>query len=515
MHWLTVMVRTVAFAGLLVSLQIHVQADSSRPNILFIAVDDMKPALGAYGDPYAITPNMDKLAGAGQAFEKAYCQYAVCAPSRASLLTGLRPDTTEVLDLTTHIRDVIPEVVTLPQHFGQQGYHVAGIGKLFHGGNAHAQDNELSFFGNWQYTQGSKKSYYEPGKSEYEDAKIAAGIPPWKVRPSLTDRGVIEPFETADGNATRQAMQLIQELSAKRKADGTPFFLAVGYKKPHLPFTAPEQYWELYDGVDFGYADYRGTRQIPEGSEPWTPPGVTTELSHYGDFPQGGIKDPAFAQQLVHAYYACVSFIDDMIGELVGELEAQGQLDDTIIIIWGDHGWHLGDHDGFWAKHSNFEQATRSPLIISYPDLPHQGLLNANVVEFVDIYPTLCELAGVPLPEQPAGLELQGASLVPIMNDPSAAWPNTAFSQYRANPRNHGQLMGHSIRDPRYRLTAWYKRGDSKDDSTQTDEIVLLELYDYQLDPGETRNVAADPGYQPVVKELMAKLDAGRGWMNR
>lgn len=481
---------------------------TDRPNVLFIAVDDLKPVLGAYGDPFAQTPNMDRIAAQGRVFDKAYCQYAVCAPSRASLLTGLRPDTSEVLDLNTPVRKHIPDVITLPQHFGQQGYNVAGIGKIYHGGNAASQDNDLSFFGNWQYTPGSKKSHYEPGKREEEDRQIKSGKPFWEARPSMTDRGPVDDDAYIDGQMTKRAKMMLQGLAADRKQSGEPFFLAVGFQKPHLPFTAPDKYWKLYDDTDFGYSDYRGSRKIPEGSEPWTGPGEGTELRAYDDYPKGGIKDPETARHLVHAYYACVSYVDALIGELLAELENQGMADNTVIILWGDHGWHLGDHDGFWAKHSNFEQATRSPLLIAYPGIPRAGSTSEHVVEFVDIYPTLCDLAGLPLPQQPKGLELQGASMKGIMENPDAPWSDLAFSQY-IGPRN---VVGHSLRNERYRLTKWYQRGNALDEKTQTDKVVLTELYDYLEDPEETKNFAQDPAYQQIVEAMAAQLDAGFGW---
>jgi len=493
---------------LLASALVSAAHAADRPNVLFIAVDDLKPVLGAYGDPIAKTPNMDRIAEQGRVFDLAYCQFAVCAPSRASIMTGLRPDTTGVLDLKTKIRDTIPEVISLPQHFGQQGYNVAGIGKIYHGGNAKAQDNDVSFFGNWQYTPGSKKSHYEPGKREEEDRQIKSGTPFWEARPSMTDRGSVDDYTYIDGQMTRKAVQMLQGLAAEQKDNGKPFFLAVGYQKPHLPFTAPDKYWKLYDDVDFGYGDYRGTRKTPQGTEAWTGPGKGVEIRAYDDYPKDGIKDPEQARHLVHAYYACVSYVDALIGEVLDELEAQGQADNTIIVLWGDHGWHLGDHDGYWAKHSNFEQATRSPLLISYPGIPRPGSTNKNVVELVDIYPTLCDLAGLPMPKQPAELALQGASMAGILKDPNAPWSNLAFSQFSARKG----VMGHSMRNERYRLTVWYDRPIYNQPESQTDKQILVELYDYLEDPNETKNHAQDPAYRPILEAMMAQLDAGFGW---
>lgn len=498
----------VSILGCILSLLLASGAGAERPNVLFIAVDDLKPAIGAYGDPYAITPTMDRLAQSGQWFEKAYCQYATCAPSRASLLTGLRPDSTRIVDLRTHHRETLPEVVTLPQHFGNEGYAVAGIGKLFHGGNHRNQDSEESFFGNWHYTPGSKKRYYEPGKSEAEDRRLAAGENFWEVLPSLTDRGPVGDEAYIDGKMTAKAMELLSELAANRNASGEPFFLAVGFKRPHLPFNAPDKYWAPFDGVDFGLSGYTGSRQLPVGSEPWTPPSEGTELSHYEDYPKGGIKDPAFARHLVAGYYASVSYVDALIGKLMAKLEMVGEADNTIIVLWGDHGWHLGDHDGWWAKHSNFEQATRSPLMIRYPGMAVSGVRNPRVVELVDIYPTLCDLAGLPQPDQPGDLVLQGKSMRPILEDSRAPWSDLAFSQYTAR----GNLMGHSLRSPRFRLTVWFERPQPNDPTTQTDNIELIELYDYGKDPYETHNGYGTEEYSSIAEKMMATLDAGRGW---
>lgn len=494
----------VCFGALVV-----VHAQNASPNVLFIAVDDLRPITGAYGDAIAQTPNLDRLAAQGRVFNKAYCQYAVCAPSRASLLSGLRPDSAEVLDLQTDLRDVLPDIITLPQHFGQQGYQVAGIGKIFHGGSPKNQDNEQSFGGNWVYTPGGKKRYFQPDNSAEEERQLKSGKPFWEVQPSMTDRGPVDDDAYIDGRTNNQAIKMLRDLSQQRKESGAPFFLAVGYQKPHLPFTAPDKYWALYDDVDFGYAKYQGKRAIPTGSEPWTAPAEGTEMRPYDDYPKGGIKDPKTAAHLAQGYYACMSYIDALIGELLDELQSQGMADNTIIVLWGDHGWHLGDHDGFWAKHSNFEQATRSPLIISYPGIPNPGAANDNVVELVDIYPTLCDLAGLPAPNQPAGLALQGASMAGILKDPQAPWSNLAFSQYIGRPSG---VAGHSLRNERYRLTEWYERDKVKDETTQQPNPILVELYDYEADPLESTNQSRNPAYRQIVEAMSAELNSGLGW---
>lgn len=467
-----------------------------RPNVLFIAVDDLKPVLGCYGDEIAITPNMDRLAADGTRFDRAYCQAAICGPSRASLLTGLRPDSSRIMDLKEKIRNIHPDIITLPQHFKNNGYAMAGIGKIFDGRSVKNRDSQPSWGGNYFYPQFEKR-YFEPGKSEKEDALFAAGKNFWNVRVSLTDRGICRNEQTKDGNATVQALRHLRTLA---RGDD-PFFLAVGYAKPHLPFNAPEKYWALYDGVDFLPNDYTGTRTAPDSAPAFAPTPPGTELAAYDDFPSSRLIGREQAEELVHGYYACTSFIDDLIGDLLNELDQLGVADNTIVVLWGDHGWHLGDHNGWWAKHSNYEQATRAPLIFRVPTLGKTESAVTDVVEFIDIYPTLCDLAGLEPPDQPGDLALQGKSLTPLIKGDSKDWKNFARSQFQ-----RGDLMGHSLRTPRYRYTGWFKRTAILDPDTQADDPSYEELYDYQTDPLETQNLADDPEYKSALKDLREKL---------
>ncbi len=469
-----------------------------RPNVLFIAVDDLKPVLGCYGDPIAVTPNIDRLAADGTRFDRAYCQAAICGPSRASLLTGLRPDSSRIMDLKEKIRNIHPDIITLPQHFMNNGYAMTGIGKIFDGRSVINRDSQESWGGNYFYPKSDRmKRYFEPGKSEKEDALLAAGKNFWNVRVSLTDRGICRNEQTKDGNATVQALQHMRTLAK----GGEPFFLAVGYAKPHLPFNAPDKYWALYDDVDFLPDDYTGTRTNPVGAPDFAPTPPGTELAAYDDFPSSRLVGKEQAEELVHGYYACMSFIDDLIGELLDELDELGIADNTIVVLWGDHGWHLGDHNGWWAKHSNYEQATRAPLIVRIPMRGKTESSIDEVVEFIDIYPTLCDLAGLDAPDQPGALELQGDSLTPLIQGDSNGWKNFARSQFQ-----RGNLMGHSIRIPRYRYTGWFNRTNILDPDTQVDEPSYEELYDYETDPLETRNLAGDPEYKPILKDLRKKL---------
>lgn len=474
-------------------------AEDKPLNVLFIAVDDLKPMLGCYGQQQILSPNIDRLASQGTVFLNAQCQQAVCAPSRASLLTGLRPDTTKVWDLKTRIRDHLPDVVTLPQHFKQQGYESVGTGKIFDPRSADGQKKMDVVSWSRPYIHPDSPAdetygYRDPAfvekilaakanaKSKKElawDAMLS------KVGKIPTDIADVPDNAYYDGAMADLSVELIQELSAA----GEPFFLAVGFKKPHLPFNAPQKYWDLYDRSQLELAS---NVEMPTGSPAFHfQPGW--ELRNYSMVPKKGRLDEDFRRELVHGYYACVSYIDAQIGKLLDALSAAGVTENTVIVLWGDHGWHLGDHS-IWCKHTNFEQATRSPLIIVSPQVGRKNNKTNSPVEFVDVYPTLCELAGLPVP---AGLH--GASLTPLMNDPAASVKSTAVSQYPRHVKD-GEVMGYSHRDERYRYIEWLKM-DYRGGET-TGPIVARELYDYEKDPTETKNLVDDPAYADVLSRM-------------
>lgn len=467
-------------------------------NVLMIAVDDLRPEAGCYGVPVIKTPHIDALASQGLLFNRAYCQQAVCSPSRTSLLLGRRPDTTRIYDLQTHFRKTLPDAVTLPQHFKKHGYHTQGLSKIYHGG----LDDPAS----WSVP------HWSPGKPMYGKPETLAELarrreqmrkekgPPTQVLerdpktglplrvtapryrvygPAWEDPDVPDDA-LPDGETTNYAVQLLRELRDRR------FFLAVGYLKPHLPFVAPKKYFDLYR-----------KEEIPLASNPFPPqdcPEIALtnwgELRAYQGIPQSGPLPPEVARDLVHGYYAATSYVDAQIGRLLAELDRLGLSDSTIVVLWGDHGWHLGDH-GLWCKHTNFETATRSLLIFRVPGQKHPGSKTDALVEFVDIYPTLCELCGLPIPE---GLE--GTSLVPLFDDPHRPWKKAAFSQY---PR--GQIMGYSMKTDRYRYTEWRPRNGGAP--------VAVELYDHTVDPQENVNLAGRPELQALMKELHDQLEAG------
>ncbi|MFO7975004.1 MAG: sulfatase [Candidatus Hydrogenedentota bacterium] len=490
-------------AALALPLGLPAQAakkQTKRKNVLFLAVDDLKPNIGCYGDPIAITPNIDKLAASGVTFLRAYCQQAVCSPSRTSLLTGLRPDSTRVYDLHTHFRKTVPDVLPLPQCFKQAGYHTQSFGKIYHGGlDDPASWSVKSFFpsGPRYLTEESRKivadirEKHGQSKTIVRERDEKTGIP-LKIKPVYVPRGPsweapdCADEDLRDGKVARAAIE------AMRKVKDKPFFLAVGFYKPHLPFIAPKRYFDAYDKESFTLPEFRTPPQN-------APSFVMTnwgELRHYSDIPDG--KESLSDQktlELIRAYYAAASYTDAQIGRVVDELDRLGLRDNTVIVLWGDHGWHLGDH-GQWCKHTNFEQATRAPLIFSAPGLPKPGAQSPRLAEFVDIYPTLCDLCGV---TPPAGLE--GISLCPVLDNPERPWKKAALSQYPRNIPNHGSGMGHTLRTERYRYTEWRPRNDP--------EVCIRELYDYQEDPLETRNVAEDAEYADTVKQLEALLAAG------
>jgi arylsulfatase A-like enzyme len=468
----------------LVSNTLAAVASPGRPNVLFIAIDDLRPQLGCYGDPIARTPNLDKLAAEGLRFNRAYCQQAVCSPSRSSLLTGRRPDTTKVYNLKDHFRSNLPDVVTLPQHFKNNGYHTQGFGKIFHDG----LDDPASWSVPLTPTHGPIYGPEESAKhARRREQLIAEGVKgdelarrskgiPWEA-PDVNDNELLDGI-TADG-----AIQALRTMKDK------PFFLAVGFIRPHLPFVAPKKYFDLDPPAE-------QIKLPPDMDRPAGAPDVAFtnfgELRAYRGMPKGDEPVPdKQARELIRAYYAATSYTDALVGRLLGELDQLGLRGNTIVIAWGDHGWHLGEQ-GQWCKHTNFENATRAPLIISIPGQVNRGAKTDALVEFVDVYPSLVELAGLP----PAS-GLEGTSFVPLLKDPTHAWKSAAFSQY---PRQGGKIMGYTMRTDRYRYTAWLNKAG---------ESVAVELYDHDSDPRETRNVADAPANKEKVKAFGGQLKAG------
>ena len=444
-------------------------------NVLFLAVDDLRPELGCYGKDYIKSPNIDRIAKSGMVFNRAYVQQAVCSPSRTSLLTGTRPDSTKVWDLVTHFRDAQPNVVTLPQHFKQNGYFVQGLGKIFHPG----YDDERS----WSVPWGTPKAptYAKVKSPEVKDDDKTAKT---KNGPAFESGDVADNFYK-DGMVADLAVNTLKVLA--NKAD--PFFLAVGFAKPHLPFVSPKKYWDLYDPAKIKLAT---NAYHPEDAPSFAMAG-TSELRNYWGIPADGPMPEPLARQLKHGYYAAISYTDAQIGKVLDELDRQGLSKNTMIVLWGDHGWKLGEH-GEWAKHTNVENDTNAPLLLSVPGMKNAGKKSNALVEFVDVYPTLADVAGLPLPAH-----LEGTSFKPLLENPDRKWKAAAFSQY---PRGK-KVMGYSMRTDRYRLTVWVDRADHT-------KIEAVELYDHQVDPQENRNVAKQPANKELVSRLMEQWQ--KGW---
>jgi arylsulfatase A-like enzyme len=503
---------------------------ASKPNILFIAVDDLKPIIGAYGNGMIKTPNIDRLAKRGTVFLNNYCQQAICGPTRASIMTGMRPDMTKIWDLKAKIRDVSPDIVTLPQYLITQGYSTQGIGKVFDPRNVDEQNDKSSWSVPYHKTE---KKYYVPelgepaaGRYQLKETKamiekviseaLAKGMTKaeanaeanLKVRPTSENIDVPDNAYN-DGANILQSKDILKKLSKK----GQPFFFAVGIAKPHLPFVAPKKYWDLYKTSEMPLAAFQ-----EQSTNPIAPAYHNAgEIRAYTDMPADLAKtkqkdfgytiSTAKQQELIHAYYAAISYTDALVGDLLNTLDSLGLSKNTIVVLWGDHGWHLGDHN-LWCKHSNFEEATRAPLIISAPGMVPNS--TKSYTEHVDVFPTLCDLAGVPILST-----LQGKSLKPVMQNPSIAVKKYATSQY---PRSgvdeesgrtgfvEANVMGYSIRDEQYRFTIWMKNGfRSTKKYAQKDEIGI-ELYDYKADPLETKNVASEKKYISVTAKMKTDM---------
>lgn len=464
-----------------------IAAEKKPLNVLFIPVDDLKPTIGCFGDSIAKTPNIDRIAAKGTVFLRAYCQQAVCSPTRSSLLTGRRPDSTKVYDLVTHFRTALPDVVTLPQHFKNNGYYVRGVGKVYHSG----YDDPKSWSAPWENTTG--KAY---GPEELEDiAKRLAeakkkGVDTSKRQNQVRGRPASAPDVPDDflndGATAARGLELLREAKAKNQ----PFFLSVGFLKPHLPFVAPKKYWDLYDASKFHV--FPSDTKPPQGSPEYAAQ-FGGELRTYNTMPKSGPIPQDEARKLVHGYYAAVSYMDAQVGRLLDELDKLGLAENTVVILWGDHGWHLGDH-GIWCKHTNYEQATRAAMLMSAPGQKAPGKKCDALVEYADIYPTLAEVCGLPKPD---GVE--GHSFAPLLDDPAKSWKVAAFSQY---PRAKGKdpVMGYAVRTDRYRYVEWKKKDGSVD---------AVELYDMQTDPGELVNIAAKPESKDVLARHAAILKSG------
>lgn len=473
---------------------------AGRPNVLFIMADDLNDDVGAFGHPVVQTPNIDRLAAESVRFDRAFTQYALCNPSRASLMTGLRPDTIKVYDLTTHFRTAVPDVVTLPQMFQKAGYFAARVGKIYHYGNpGDIGTSGLDDPPSWN-------EFVNPrGVDKNEEPKLSFSGPSRALGSSLSYyASPARDEDHTDGLVATETIKLIE-----RHRD-RPFFIAAGFYRPHCPYISPKKYFDLYPSLD----------RIPvsEYSETLLAQSPTAARGISWNVPEQEQREA------VRAYYAAISFMDAQLGRILDALDRLNLRQNTIIVFLSDHGYHLGDHGGLWMKQTVFERATRTPMMMAGPGVPAKGQVSHRVIELVDIYPTLAALARV---APPAGL--QGKSFQPLLVNPGAAWDHPALSQVRrplwlgagrgratvspltgpdadaaaANRPAPGPNVGYTIRTDFYRYISW------------DDGKVGEELFDELNDPGETRNLAAQPFYAKVLGDMRDRLARMRGASGR
>jgi iduronate 2-sulfatase len=439
------------------------QSSPKKLNVLFIAVDDMNNDLACYGSPLVKSPNIDRLAARGVKFDRAYCQYPLCSPSRSSLMTGLRPDTTRVFDLQYHFRQGLPDVVTLPQMFSKAGYYVARVGKIYHYGNpGDIGTNGLDDKASWQERfnpAGRDRTALELDVMNYTPGRGLGSAMAFYSDKQGTDA------QHTDGKVAAQTIQLLE------KHKDQPFFIAAGFYKPHCPWITPSHYFDLYsmDQIHLPPIGPSTQTEYPAlalaSTQPWPYFGVTPEQ----------------ARECKRAYYAAISFVDAQIGKLIDAVDRLGLTDNTVIVFWSDHGYHLGEH-GLWFKQSCFEEASRVPLIFCVPN-GLKGKSAKGLVELVDLYPTLADLTGLTPPSN-----LEGRSLEPLLKDPDAKWDYPAYTQVSRGP-------GHSVRTDRWRFTQWANGNRG------------TELYDHQSDPHELHNLANDAKYADVVTQMKNLLN--------
>jgi iduronate 2-sulfatase len=466
-------------------------ANGNAPNILWIMSDDLRPQLGCYGDEIVKTPHLDALAEQTLRFDNAYVQSAICSPSRNSMLSGLRPNTTGLRGFGTRVREVVPDIITLPQHFKQNGYDARAFGKIFHIYDESMLGNEDDPESWSRPQQLPTVPVWGPEQTVLRNRLIAEAKASGKQfnhphdwpRAETWDDSDIPDDEMQDGNTTA----MVEEYLQSRKGNDQPFFLAVGFLRPHLPFNAPRKYWDMYDPATLPLPTFR---QIPEGAPPWS---VTQGIvKNYYNMPSFDEIDESFKQRYLQAYLACISYVDACVGRVMAALEASGHADNTIIVFLGDHGYQVGEYDSWGHKHSNFEISTRAPLLVRAPGMKLAGGSTAEPTEFLDLYPTLCELAGLTPP-----IHLEGKSFAPLLDDERGTHHNAACSEMRRG----GTRLGRSIRTKDFRYTEWR---DKKE------QLIARELYDHRRDREqgylETVNIVDRPEFMKVAAQLSRQL---------
>lgn len=451
------------------------RAVTNRPNVLLLLVDDLKPSFNAYGDTWVHSPNLDRLAARGMRFDRAYCNQAVCAPSRNNLMLSSRSTSLGIYSLGANFRRAEPEAVTLTQYFMQHGWRAEGVGKVFHVG--HGNTNDAA---SWSVPFQPDKvvDYVLPESTEGQLTREEAYFSNQKLgqnrdlpRGAAWEKADVSDDAYADGRIAREGIKRLQQ--AKKRAE--PFFLALGFTKPHLPFCAPTKYWNLYDPAKLPMPKVL----TPPAGAPAFAGKTLLELNQYKPIPQNPPLTDEQTRTLIHGYYAALSYMDAQMGLVLDELDRLNLSTNTIIVLWGDHGYHLGDH-GMWTKHTNYEEANRIPILVIAPGVARPGTASKALVETVDIYPTLAELAGLPAPTGPQPID--GKSLVPVLKQPNQTVRDHAYHVF---PRGVGgkELFGRAIRTERYRMIEWKEIGAPT-------ESAVYELYDYVADSLETENLA-------------------------
>ena len=483
-----------------------------HPNILFISIDDLRPELGCYDNDFVKTPNIDQFASDGVLFKSAYCQSAVCAPSRASLMLGLRPDSTHAWHLGDEFRKINPDAVTMPQYFSKYGYYTVNIGKIFHNYMPDSiswdepdlrpfpydQPEHLLRDGETFYINKGSQDIQRTRRDSILAIRKVTYADGWNCGP-VVEIGEGEDKDYIDGAQTDLAIETLKRIKDQDK----PFFLALGYYRPHLPFAAPKKYWDLYD-----------RDKVPLPNNPTRPEGSPTfsmnsmyELRAYGGtnkkpHPVDGTIGEDTTRLLKHGYLASVSYVDACVGKLMDAMKEMDIYDETVIIIWGDHGWKLGDL-GSWGKMTNYEIDTHVPLLIKggSEEGIKVGSKAGGLVELVDIFPSLCDLAGIPVEDY-----LQGQSFVPLMESPDLEWKEAVFSQFHRRPKvayDGGRYMGYSVRTKDFHYIQWHK-WDNK--LKVAGDSVTSELYDHRIDPYETKNRVGEEAYKNVIPKLTGYL---------
>jgi arylsulfatase A-like enzyme len=444
------------------------RAENPKPNVLFIAVDDLRPELACYGKEHIQSPNIDKLAQTGMVFERSYCMVPTCGASRASLMSGLRPTRQRFVSFDAHAEKEAPGTTMLNTHFKNHGYHTVSNGKVYHVASDSADGwSEES----WRPSDGDQSYQLEKNQAMAATDRKTNG-PPFESADAPDDN-------YPDSQIASKAIKDLQRLKDK----GEPFFLAVGFLKPHLPFVAPKKYWDLYDHDSLHLpSNYYPPKDAPPGAvHNWG------ELRTYATVPRQGPVSDEMARDLIHGYYACVSFADAQVGRVLDELDRLELAENTIVVLWGDHGWNLAEHT-MWCKHSCFETSMHAPLILRAPGVTQHGQRTRSLTEFIDIYPTLCELAGLPLPDH-----LEGQSVVPLIMNPMLAGKAAAIGRFKT---------GDTIRTDRFRFSQY---------ATPEGQPSSRMLYDHQRDPAENVNIAEHQDQTDVVKTLTTELHNGMG----